>query len=708
MRPPLSTSLEGRALALAVGAASALVFWRTAFPTITWWDSSSYSLAAATLGIGSAPGSLILTLLGWPVARLATGSPAYALNLFAGALAGMTVGLICLVALRMARVAGDRPGRAAGRAMAAGVGAGALTFAFSGTLWVYAVRFTPYVLTPVFTGFILLVMLRWWELAGDDDAWRWILVLTLLFGLDFSVHRTNGLLIPGAIGWIAIRRPSTLLSPRAVAAALSGLVIGLSVQLLVIPIAEFTRSPLNFNDPSSWSRFWDYVTLQQLGGSFLLGVFPRKADWWSVQTLDVLRTLRDNFLDVNGPLGAVGAVPAAAAMVGLVSIWRRDRRLGSAVALVVVSQVVFTVLYFNIPANFFRTFDRHYLPIAVTIAVPASYGFGEIASWAVRRLQRRPPTWTWPSLVAVAASLGVAAVPVRQLVANWDSHDESRRFFARDYAVNALSGLPAGAIYFTVGDNDTFPVMYMQSVEGVRPDVTIINLSVANIPRWPEQLRRRDPTFPLALTTAERMRLAGRSWGDTTLVLPVRGQAARFGLPSGTPIPASITLAVRPAYGTQMLPSDVLLLDIAQTNAWQRPLTFAVTAGRSSMGSLGAFGRPEGFYYRVMPVRDPPVDVSLLRRRLLSDANFRGYADPAIRLDVDTQRLGLQAYAPVLALLAADVEAGDSDRCRADRTALLTRLPLDRLRPRDVVPGLSEAYTALRDQIESACPGATR
>jgi hypothetical protein len=164
---------------------------------------------------------LILTLLGWPVARLAPGSPAHALNLFAGALAGMTVGLICLVALRMARVAGGSPSCAEERAMAAGVGAGALTFAFSGTLWVYAVRFTPYVLTPVFTGFILLVMLRWWELAGDDDAWRWILVLTLLFGLDFSVHRTNGLLIPGAIGWIAIRRPITFLSPRAVAAALS-------------------------------------------------------------------------------------------------------------------------------------------------------------------------------------------------------------------------------------------------------------------------------------------------------------------------------------------------------------------------------------------------------------------------------------------------------------------------------------------------------
>jgi hypothetical protein len=47
------------------------VYWATAYPTITWWDSSSYSLATATLGVTSPPGSIVLTLLGWPVAKLA-------------------------------------------------------------------------------------------------------------------------------------------------------------------------------------------------------------------------------------------------------------------------------------------------------------------------------------------------------------------------------------------------------------------------------------------------------------------------------------------------------------------------------------------------------------------------------------------------------------------------------------------------------------
>src|SRR5688572_10324648 len=72
---------------LLVAGASAAAFWRTAYPTITWWDSSNYSLAAATLGVTSPPGSLLLTLLGWPVARLPSSlAPAYRLNLLAGAL----------------------------------------------------------------------------------------------------------------------------------------------------------------------------------------------------------------------------------------------------------------------------------------------------------------------------------------------------------------------------------------------------------------------------------------------------------------------------------------------------------------------------------------------------------------------------------------------------------------------------------------------
>src|SRR6185437_15706177 len=153
-----------RAVAGAVLVLSAAVFWRTAYPTITWWDSSSYSLGAATLGIESPPGSLLLTLLGWPVAHLPlAGSPAHRLNLVAGVLAAITAALVCVVALSLLRTSGHSTVITA--ATAVGAGLGALTLAFGATLWEHAIKFTPYVLTTVFTGLILWTLIHWWANA---------------------------------------------------------------------------------------------------------------------------------------------------------------------------------------------------------------------------------------------------------------------------------------------------------------------------------------------------------------------------------------------------------------------------------------------------------------------------------------------------------------------------------------------------------------
>ena len=676
-------------------ALSVAVFCRTAYPTITWWDSSSYSLAAATLGVASPPGSLLLTALGWPVVHLVTGtSTAYALNLFAGLLAAVAVTLVFLGAMSILAITG--PGTAVnGRAALIGAALGALAFAFSDTLWTYAVQFTPYVLTPVFTGLILSVMLRWWQEADRLDAWRWIGLLGLLFGLDFSVHRTNALLIPGALVWILIRHPRTLRSARAIAVGVGSLVVGLAVQLLLIPIAAFSHSPLDFNSPSNLSSLWDYVTIKQLGGSFLLNLFPRKSPIWSSQTADLLRALGDNFLHSSGPAGILGFLPALAAAVGLVALWRGNRRLGTAFTVVLLLQASLTVLYFNIPANYFRTFGRHYLPVCVTIAVLAAYGLAVALDWAtgLSRDRNRP--------ILASAAVVCALAPVAQLARNWASHDASNRYFTHDYASNALRNLPPNAIYFTVGDNDTFPVMYVQSVEGVRRDVTIINLSVANIPEWPDRLKRRDPSLPLSLSFDQRRALGNRPWTDTKLVLRVPSTAEDVGLAPGTPLPDSITLDVRPVSGTRMLPAEVVLLDIVRTNRWKRPITFAITGTESAMEWLAAYGRLDGVYFRVVPIPHAASDAAVLRAHILENAQYRGYSDSAVVIDDVSRTMGVQVYPALIVLLQADMKQGKPDLCRADREALLAKLPLDRLNP--------PPEWELRAPIESACgPAATK
>jgi len=87
-----------------VAGISLLVYWMTAYRTITWWDNCSYATAAITFGITFPPGSLLLTILGWLVTQLPLGiSKIFALNLFAGVQAVFVVGMVMLIRIRLVR-----------------------------------------------------------------------------------------------------------------------------------------------------------------------------------------------------------------------------------------------------------------------------------------------------------------------------------------------------------------------------------------------------------------------------------------------------------------------------------------------------------------------------------------------------------------------------------------------------------------------------
>jgi hypothetical protein len=600
---------------LTLFAVVAIVFARTAYGTITWWDSSSYSLAAATLGIASPPGSVILTLLGWPVAKLVSPPEvAHALNVFAALIASATVAMVCVNAIKVLE-SSSRERVAAGTMI--GAAFGALLFASTTTLWDYAIRFTPYGLSALFTTVLLFVMLAWWRRADESNAWRLLVLLSFLFGVDFSVHRTNALLIPGALAWVLIRKPSSALSLRTIGLSIIALALGLSIQLLVIPMAARGGSPLNFSNPNSLPRLWDYVTLKQLGGGFLLNVFPRKSSVWGTQVADVAHILRDNFFDRSGPLGMLGFAPGAASIVGAIALLRLNVRLGIALLAVIAIHVVATILYFNIPANFFRSFDRHYLPICVVIGTVGAFGVASAADWATRVRGRVAP-------LIVAGT--IAIVPIAQMASNYHRHDASRRFFAHDWATNALAQLPPNAVYLTVGDNDTFPVMYVQAVEGVRRDVTIINTSIATLTEWRRRNRALDPTFPLSATTT--------------------------------------------------------VDSIVRSPNFPRPIAYAITGvGMAPKDST----RFAGLHWLAASPSARTVDVTTARRNLLEISKYRGYADSSVDIDSTTPVMAAQYYYAMLELLSAERATAGIDQCRADRDVFVRQVPPERVSlPKDL------------------------
>ncbi|HCU44114.1 glycosyltransferase family 117 protein [Sphingobacterium faecium] len=76
-----------------------------------------------------------------------------------------------------------------------------------------------------------------------------------------------------------------------------------------------------------------------------------------------------------------------------------------------------------------------------------------------------------------ATSLCLFAAPLILINQNWDDHNRSEKSLARDVAKNYLETCAPNAILFTYGDHDTFPLWYLQEVEGVRRDVRIVVIS---------------------------------------------------------------------------------------------------------------------------------------------------------------------------------------------------------------------------------------
>ena len=130
------------------------------------------------------------------------------------------------------------------------------------------------------------------------------------------------------------------------------------------------------------------------------------------------------------------------------------------------------VIYLNQAAYEPRERDYVYLTSFYTFSVWISMGVASI----FHLIQKIKPLQN-KKITAVICLLSLS-VPWLMGYQNWDDHDRSKQYLPHDLAYNMLQSCAPNAILFTNGDNDTFPLWYLQQVEGIRTDVRIINLSL--------------------------------------------------------------------------------------------------------------------------------------------------------------------------------------------------------------------------------------
>ncbi|GEM_PF-87332 len=259
--------------------------------------------------------------------------------------------------------------------------------------------------------------------------------------------------------------------------------------------------------------------------------------------------------------------------------------------------------------------------------------------------------------VGLAGGLVLATtllVPANMAIGGWDMHDRSGNFIPFDYSYNILQSVDENAVLFTNGDNDTFPLWYLQDVMGVRRDVRIVNLSLGNTLWYVDQLKNRKPwgaeKLPLNFSD-ESMRVDEET--DTKalsyefvskdkpviLEVPVRKEI----LAKYTKDSAIINKGIfKTQFVTSLYDQDSYLLkvqdkvikDIIVNSKFERPMYFANTMGSDAFAGLDRFLRLEGMAWRLCPVEqknqvetgDKPVDIATMDKCLLNIDNTENFS----------------------------------------------------------------------------------
>lgn len=373
-------------------------------------------------------------------------------------------------------------------------------------------------------------------------------------------------------------------------------------------------------------------------------------------------------------------LPFLLGIAGLVWMYGKRRNDLLVLGLMFVLTGVGLVVYLNSPPAEPR--ERDYIYVGSFYIFCIWIGFGVMAVAAF--LQKAVQVTRLRTAIAVAAGL---SVPVIMLVKGWDNHDRSNRYHSVDFARNLLNSCAPNAILFTGGDNDTFPLWYLQEVEGVRTDVRVCVQTFLGIDWYIEQLKRKinkSEALPLSLdmddyatgknefvpfyeipavkngiNLKEYLDLINQenkaiqvplTSGDmtsilpsSTLFLPVDAQKVKaMNIVKNELLPI-LTDSMSWNIGTKDLyKSDLVMLDIIATNNWKRPVYFSSTMGATHNLGLQEYMQLEGYTYRLLPVRvqgvsDGYVNSEIMYDNMMKKMKWRSLDKPEVYYD-DTYR----------------------------------------------------------------------
>tara|TARA_B100001142_G_scaffold121914_1_gene123842 strand:+ start:12874 stop:15927 length:3054 start_codon:yes stop_codon:yes gene_type:complete len=334
-------------------------------------------------------------------------------------------------------------------------------------------------------------------------------------------------------------------------------------------------------------------------------------------------------------------LPLILGLAGLYFQAKRDKRNAWVVSLLFLFTGLAIVVYTNHKP--FEPRERDYAFVGSFYVFAIWIGIGVIAIYE----------WLGKYRSSISASIiTVIALAIPSLMAaqNWDDHDRSDRYTAREIAKMYLNSCEPNAILFTNGDNDTFPLWYVQEVEGYRTDVRIVNLSLLNTDWYIDMMKRKfydGDAVPFTLEKKDYvqgtrdvlyyqdLKISGRWYAQDFIDYALRNDDGvfftafpntqspkklqffpmkKFRIPvdksavisNGVVLDSSkIVDFIDWNWNSNVISKrDLMLIDLISNNNWSRPIYFSTTVGSSASSFfwLQKYFRLEGLAYRFVPV----------------------------------------------------------------------------------------------------------
>jgi hypothetical protein len=565
---------------LAAFLVSQITYLLTLTLSCPFWDSGEFIATSYVLGIPHPPGTPLYVLIGRLFSLIPIGQIATRINFISALAASLTVVFTYIVIVDLARRMWRKAETWLDTWITVG-GAltGALFLAFSRTFWDNAIEAEVYALSSLVMILTVWLALKWEasrDAAGRRDNNLLLLIVYLLF-VAVGIHMGTLLVAPAIFLFVLLVAARTVLHrdvlltllgaagaailfmilealqvPEGLALALATIgfgamiawkwstlgrrnlafwalalaVAGLTVQLFLIVRAQH-HPPINEADPNNWQAFWLVLSRDQYKPP---NPFLTRQAAWSIQfTRHFWDYWRDQYDLGVRPAWFGMLLPFMIGGLGAAVQALRDRRRFLLMLALVFFTTIFLVFYLNFKAEEVRARDYFFVAGFHFFTLWIGLGAITIARWlrgepALVEGARRETTGS------IVFGLGTAAILLAlaffpPLVhrpgqpSRWFLHDRTGFLVARDYAFNMLQPLEPNAIIFTNGDNDTFPLWYLQEVEKIRQDVRVVNLSLLNTQWYIRQIRDEAPKVRVSLTEDQIDELRGVLLPDGRVIL---------------------------------------------------------------------------------------------------------------------------------------------------------------------------------------------